>query len=241
MAFNVNDIKSALNQQNGVLRTSHFLVLISKVEFLKENDTTRIIPFFCDQAVLPGIGYQTNEIKPHGYGLYEKRPYQTMFRDLPLTFLVDGKGHMLRFFHKWAQNINNIQTKDTQKQFNGMKMFEFNYPENYQATIDIWHYDVTGNEVIHYQFERAWPTEINDITVDWADHDGLLKLNVAYSYRSWTSEHIQVGQEQVNESLRYNMPRVDAGISDALGGALINPERIASTINTIIAPIFSRY
>lgn len=234
MAFNINELKSQLNKNNGVARTSHFLVQITGAKFIRGSaDVTSSIPFFCEGTVLPGVGFQTTEVRPYGYGLIEKRPYQVVYRDLPLGFLIDGRAKMLEFFHRWKQNISNVDTSDPKKAYKSMKMFDFNYPENYEVTIEIFHFDQAGNQIIKYNLERAYPVEIADVPVAWAT-DEVARLGVTIAYRNWSSEKMERGTEQVADSLRYRIPRLDSYAAAAVAGTLLYPQSIASTLNTVL-------
>ena len=83
---------SAVNSVGGLSKASKFMVTITRSAGSSRDDRAppiaggaQNLTFLCDSAYLPGLGYQTDEIRMSGYGNVEKRPYATIFQDVPLT------------------------------------------------------------------------------------------------------------------------------------------------------------
>ncbi len=88
MAFNITDITSALNKTGGVAKQNLFYVQITPPKNLLYASYTGQVPFFCSDAVLPGLVYSTTPVKLGGYGVHENRPTDINFNEVTLTFMV---------------------------------------------------------------------------------------------------------------------------------------------------------
>ncbi len=74
MAFNVDDMLGVISGLGGLTKSSKFLVRIIPPRSLFGLGG-RYLEFLCDSTNLPGLSWQTDEIKMAGYGNIEKRPY----------------------------------------------------------------------------------------------------------------------------------------------------------------------
>jgi hypothetical protein len=143
MAFNVNEMLGVVNGVGGLTKASKFLVRITPPSS-KQGD--RIFEFLCESAVLPGFALQTEEIRMTGYGNVNKVPYAPIFQDVPLTFYCDSDGKVLKFFHSWMQSIFNWNENTPRNgESAGLKPNLLAYPKDYFGTVEIIHYDDTGN------------------------------------------------------------------------------------------------
>lgn len=242
MAFSITDLTSAINGNNGLLYASHYLVMITPPKCLQSegNEIFRSIPAFCDSTQLPGISYETFDFKPSGFGLYERRPINSTFAPIQLSFYCDGNGSLLRMFQKWMQSIQNFNLNQRQgTTLNGAGQGVFNYPEFYETTINIYQFDPTGKVVCTWTLDKAYPLTLGNTQVAWDMSDQLLKLNVEFYYRAWSTEAITSGSTPSADSATYNLSRVDPAVSMGINTAFQSAPQFAGVINSIFASTYS--
>lgn len=229
MAFNVNDILSTINSVGGLTKASKFLVRITPPSTLKGD---RVFEFLCESAVLPGISYQTDEIRMAGYGNVNKVPYAPIFQDVPLSFFCDSDGRVLKFFHLWMQSIFNWnENTNPSGEAAGLPMNALAYPKDYFGTVEIIHYDDTGElagrtsaktketGIIKYTLNEAYPISIGDVQMAWGADDTLVRLPITFTYKYWNAQSLDQGtinsrSQSRARAIDYTQSRVDQDISD---------------------------
>lgn len=192
MAFNINEIHATLNKTKGVLLPSHFVASITPPTTVQGTADNRIFMELCESASLPGVRFQTVDIKPWGYGVPEQRPVQATQQPVMLTFICDGQAKIIKMFHKWVQQIYNINPyMKADHVTNKQKMYDFSYPSThgeysgYEGTMQIHHYNSVKDEVIKYEFTGVWPLAISDVQVSWGSKDEYVKFQVEMDYIHW--------------------------------------------------------
>jgi len=220
MAFSVNDMMSCINGRNGLSKSSKFMAYFR--EFPSGIDTQggkRDLSFLCDAVSVPGIAYQSDDIRSSGYGNIEKRPYATIYQDVTLNFFCDNDGVVFDFMHKWLQAVFNFNNKSApNSQTNrGLYPNTFAYPKDYFGTIEIIQYfdqDEDQQEVFSIQLEEAYPISMGDIQLDWNNIDTLTKISVTFTYTYWNSSALDLSRiNDRSESLKSNQTRIDSGLS----------------------------
>ncbi len=188
MAFNISEMFS----QDLHLQVPHFQVTITPPQGLivaNGTDIVQNIPLLCEATQLPGLTLQTTNSRHYGLGGIEKRPVNTIFTDLPLTFLVDAEAGIVDWFVNWMKLITNwnIDTIGRETATGGMSIFSFNYPDQYETTVQIQVFNTNGEPVILYNLYRAYPLTVDNMNVNWDAQNQLLKLPVLLAFRSWDS------------------------------------------------------
>ena len=206
MAFNINEMLSTINANGGLSKASKFMVTITPPTIL--GVANQDLTFFCEAAQLPGLTFQTDDVKMSGYGVYEKRPHGISFSDLPLTFYNDTDGKVLRFFHSWAQAVFNFNSGDNPygtTQY--LPINTFAYPKDYWGTITLDHYDEVSKDgtpsvVVSYTFYQAYPISIQDVSVSWSASDELVRIPVTMTYKWWQADTMQQGTVDARSAAR---------------------------------------
>lgn len=203
MAFNITDITSAINMRGGLAKPSQFFVRITPPSQLVYSDYSREAMFFCDAIQLPGLNYSTVPVRMASYDIPELRPNATNFTSVNSSFIVDADGKALGYFQKWLALINNWSV-DTQGVMSGTKLAygEWNYPEEYEGTVEIHHFEPSGNEIIKYELYKAYPVQVGDINVSWEQNDSIMRLPVVFAYKNWNTENIPPSVMDSEESYR---------------------------------------
>lgn len=250
MAFNIQEIISTINSNGGLTKSSKFLVDITVPAI--SADTSAGMEFYCDSAQLPGIAMQTDEVRTAGYGNIEKRPYASIFQDVPCTFFLDSDGRVLKFFHRWMQlvyNFNDNMSIDRETAA-GLPTNTFAYPKDYYGEIRILHYDDKSDVVITYILSEAYPIAIGEVQVDWSQSDTLTRLPVTFTYKWWSTEMLDQGYMNEKtatraEALSTNQTRIDRNLENirlVVGSS--SPADVQATTNylalvSLVKPFFS--
>ena len=225
MAFSINEMLSAVNSVGGLSKASKFMVTITRSTNANVGRADRgpavvggaqNLSFLCDSAVLPGLGYQTDEIRMSGYGNVEKRPYATIFQDVPLTFYSDADGSVFKYFHAWMQSVFAFNdAANPNGTVKGLPLNSFQYPNEYYGIVEIIHMNeikiekdsdrkLADRTIVKYQLLEAYPISIGDIQVDWNMQDQILKIPVTFAYTNWTSTTLDQGVTDIISATRTN-------------------------------------
>lgn len=219
MAFNINEILSNINRYGGLTKTSRFSLMITAPPWSQSQSEARLIEMFCDTAALPGLTFATNDVKNLGYGPTFKLPHTPIYSDVDATIMLDQQGVILKFFHNWMQNIININSDGSPSEsgYNGAKMWSVQYPSNYVTTISIMLYDDTAQEIVVYGLHEAYPIRIGQPLVDWAAQNGVLRLPVTFTFKTWTANTFAANDQRLSNSISTFNP-----FARTLSGSLYN-------------------
>ena len=209
-----------INGVNGLSKSSKFMAYFRKYpNGIAQMGTDRELSFLYDAVSVPGIAYQTDDIRSSGYGNIEKRPYATIYQDVTLNFFCDNDGLVVDFMHKWLQAVFNFNDKSSPDSISnrGLPPNTFAYPKDYFGTIEIVQYfdeDEDQKEVFSIQLQEAYPISMGDIQLDWNNQDTLTKIAVTFTYTYWTSSSTDDGiTSGRSESLTTNQTRIDPNLS----------------------------
>lgn len=166
-----------------VARPSRFLVDINfSLNSYAMDAVKKQLPggflFRCENAELPGRAFGTVEQK-FGSNPSMKYPMHTSYMDISLSFIVSSDMSEKTFFDIWMEYINPTMT------------FDFNYKDDYVATIKIDQYDVADNITYSVNLINAYPIAVNQLDLDWSS-DGVHKLVVVFAYDYWQMRGIDV-------------------------------------------------
>lgn len=199
MAFNIQEFISNIDYNDGLLQTSHFIMEITRPRWHRQGNNSvdlRSLSLLCERASLPGMAFSTQPIQMWGYGMSEQRPVKAEYGELNVSFLCDATAGVVDFFHKWQQNIYNSNGNTRRgAAVNGMEVYEFGYPDDFETIIDLYHFDSAGNTAMKYKVHGAYPKSIADIEVNWGDMDNIMRVNVSFAYNYWVSEFMSSGSQ----------------------------------------------
>ena len=194
MAFNVNEMLGVINQSGGFTKASKYTVTITPPANLY-GDVNASFTYLCESASLPGVSFQTDDVKIAGYGLTEKRAVAPVFTDVNLSFFCDANGAVYKFFHKWMQSVYNfnMETGTNAVSSSGLALNALAYPADYYGRVNIEHFDDKAKSVVKWTLEEAYPIAIGDVQVAWAMSDTLTILPVSFVFKAWTSSTLDPG------------------------------------------------
>jgi hypothetical protein len=206
MAFNISDFKSNI-EKTGVLQTNKYDVLVSLPKAFGNlnirsadgsttsmvNEGIKDLTYRCVNASLPGIALRTNDINRFGIGITEKMPFSAGYTDVSLTFLMDKSGAAYKFWYTWLNYIFGTNGEETNSNIfgslntlnNRRSFYTAEYKDNYAGTIQIKVYDTSGNVSLVTTLLKAYPTSMNDVSLNWSDNNNLIKLTITITFREW--------------------------------------------------------
>jgi hypothetical protein len=191
------------------------------------DEMSRELTFLCNQAVVPGRHFATNEINT--YGPIRKMPYQSIYDDLQVSIYCRTEMKERAFFEAWQKMIHNNETHEwgyfdhytipltltcyspilpddsTRAAF---KMQKFNVQSGEAEGADNLIIDGDYNMMRTYEvtFEDAYPMNIQPLPLDWATKDGILNLPITFAYRKWTSRRMAFSVEEATPEPRPTGP-----------------------------------
>jgi len=194
--MNIRNFTASINDK-GVLKNNRFEAqfgfgLGSYMSSSSALDSG-LITIRCDSATLPGVAFATADGPPRlGYGPVEKHPYNPLFDDLTLTFMVDAGGQIHKMFYDWIGSIVNFEgygarTLDKAATINPTpaKAYEVGYRDKYAATLTLRIMNVTNNRPITFTAYNVFPMALPQMSMNWSEGD-VLRLNIPFAYTDFT-------------------------------------------------------
>jgi len=174
--LDVQSLRSAITSAGDVAKGCRFAAVIQPNGPKIVNIVPRDLVYMCDAVEFPGRGFDITEIRYWGPG--QIFPNNTKYETCNMSFICRQDSIERAFFDNWMEVINPTNS------------FTFEYPENYYATIKIFHLsevaNVRGDPVGIYGWSlyKVWPTLVTPQQVTWADND-ILRLQVMLTYKYW--------------------------------------------------------
>lgn len=216
MPFSIDNFTAILDEFQGVQKTSLFSVGItapSSISSLYNITDMQTIQFLCMGAFVPAPEIQNAQVRRYGYGLSEDMPFNAAFTPRTFTFIGDGVGYILNFFRDWQRSIieycseNDInvpaRSSPNIEQINsgfGFLPYFLNYKngaKGYATSINILSYQPTGEGRVmdSVTLMEAFPINVEDQQMSWANFDQLTLIQVTFSFRDimydWTTRNIE--------------------------------------------------
>lgn len=173
----LNEFIAAIKTE-GLAKTNRYIAKIGIPGLLNgqfHSTTLRKLEFYCEATQLPGMSISTQQSRM--FGEFREMPYERLFDNITLTFLVDNTLDTKAFFDTW---INSIQ--DPAKR-------TFNYYNDYISDIDIEVLDTDDSPRYVVTLFECYPKSISSIQLDYNSKD-IMKLQVSINYRYWMSGQV---------------------------------------------------
>jgi len=172
--FGIETLKSKIG---GFAKGNRYNVTFTGLPTGLSTTVNENLQYLCESVSLPTKGIAST---PHiVYGPNREIPYGETFTEAALSFIVDDKFTVKRFFDKWQENIINVETGNV------------NYWNNFVATINITRLsnDATsfGDASDKYKIElrEAYPSAVGEIALGHTQGGEILRLSVTFKYRKW--------------------------------------------------------
>ena len=179
----------------------------------------RGLVFLCNQAVVPGRHFATQEINT--YGPIRKMPYQTIYDEFQVSIFCRTEMKERKFFDAWQNKIQNGGTHQWDYYKNYTQNLELTcytpiVPDSFDRTMfleqrnnvqtSLENADPENNlmhsledegynhykamETHRIKFIDAYPLNVQPITLDWGLRDQIINLNVTFTYRKWEQQRV---------------------------------------------------
>lgn len=167
---NIDVFKSILNVDSGLSRQARFIcTILPSGQFGLGDYILRELPFLCTDAEIPGESLNTADIQYYGPSF--KLPYQPVYNDLVLTFIMRANHRERKFFHNWIRYIKG----------NGSNDMHFRNEYDSIITIETISEVDPNPTLMTATFQHAYPVNVSPVPMSWAD-DGFLRMQVQFSY-----------------------------------------------------------
>lgn len=239
--FDINSFKSKINEQNGILPTNLFLVNITPISKAKSRTSlmssaqnaskvsTETLSFFCSRAEIPGItlGTETHQIQTPG-PLQEFVSTALPTSETQLSFLGDGNGNILNFFSMWMNSIAGWNEKDK------TNYFRLSYRDDYLCEITILVFNQTSDIIMKYKLYDAFPVQIQNIQLDWAQQDTIMEIPIAFFFKTWSTDRFDASAPDGTETeLTFIQKALKLGTAVQTIAALKSPKSIGDAVNVV--------
>jgi hypothetical protein len=195
MAFSIKEFNSVINKR-GLAKSNLFVATVFPPSSVGRGEIdTRDMSFHCMNASLPSLEVSTTPVKVLGYGPGEKRPTDFEYNPVTLTFMVDGSFSILKFFHKWMQQIVNYDSSGgVLSKVGNKQVYEFGYKDDYAGSLEVKVFSQNSEKYKYsYFFREAFPTSVGEITPAWENGAEIMTLQVTFSYAVFTVDGADVG------------------------------------------------
>lgn len=201
--FKLSNFMQEINK-NGTLKNNRYMVSFNAPTYLAGEPGMERLSLRCESAQMPGVTFATIDGAPRfGYGPIESNPYGVIFDDATMTFLLDAKGNVHKFFYKWSNSIVNYQArgqtalKDANGPVSGMKTFEVGYKDKYVTDITITVYNDASigkdsaepNKVMETKLYRAFPKNLPQFDLSWNNTNDLIRLPISFNYTDFSVKY----------------------------------------------------
>lgn len=205
MISNMNDFIGSINKK-GILRDNKYVAYFGEPNYLKRISkyqklySSGLLMVRCESASIPGLQFAGVDGPPRiGYGPIEYHPYNVVYEDINLTFLVDAESGVHKIFYDWMNTIVNFGGAQSQSRLrdpntgpvSGMVPYEVGYKENYSTNLTIEVYSGVEAETkpaMTFKAYKAFPKAISPITLNWADGQPI-KLQATIAYTDFEVEY----------------------------------------------------
>ena len=188
--FNIAEFNSKVNKY-GVLKTSGVAVTLTPPRgiVLQLGFNMADIPFMAEATNIPGVSLATTEIRRHGYGVIEKKPYVPIFTDIEIVFRADKRAELYKFFQQWMRMIINFDGRNSINSdtgiISGQKLYEVAYKDFYMSTLAVHVLNNQGEEPLTVVMTEAYPIFLGPVGMAWGSVNDYVKFTVKFTFRDW--------------------------------------------------------
>ena len=177
--FGVEKLKSVVNNLHGFAKGNRYQVTFADLPLGLSTAVNENLQYLCEAVSLPtkSLASTPQDI----YGPPREIPYRETFTEAALSFILDDKFTVKRFFDKWQENIVNVETGNV------------NYWNNFVSTINITRLSNDGTSFAkedasssyHIELREAYPSAVGEIALGHTQGNEILRLSVTFKYRKW--------------------------------------------------------
>lgn len=172
MATSIQNFVTSFKQE--LARPARFDVFVAippVLAVIYGSSANKQLSLRCEMTELPGRSFNVTERK-FGSAPVQKFPFQSVYNDVTMTFIVDGNMSERLFFDQWMELINPSST------------YNFKYKNNYVTDIAIRQYDLQNKITYSSVLIDAFPIAVNSMDLDWTS-EGYHRVSVTFAYTNW--------------------------------------------------------
>lgn len=230
----INGFRSTINGLGGLQRSNHFYVTIPNPKVSAGDIGPILLPFLTDAANLPGVSFATSEVRRYGTGSVERKPYVPIFTDTQMSFYGDGSGTVHKFFYNWMNGIikfdNGVNGKAGRSK---LKPFEVEFKKDYAVDITITTIDEKERKIKEFKLYEAYPVALGDISMNWADTDGYVKIPVTFTFTRWKRTDISLDLDEEFSGLSTVQKILKVGSAIQTLASVRKPNNVADIVNVV--------
>jgi len=187
--FNISNFTEHLNQTGTIQTNRYFCNFMLPALFQKQTrfkfqyPLDRLLQFRAEQVRIPGITLDTIDNRTYGVGINKQFTTNARFSKMHITFLENKASDIFKLFYLWTTSAF-----DYTGIFTGVEsqpQYSVAYRNDIVQDISITVCDNLGNISKNIKVIEAFPTAIDDTTVDWSDTDKLYRVSVEFSFKRW--------------------------------------------------------
>jgi len=171
MAKDIRQFASSFKQDPARAARFDAYIIIPPILAIMYGTVTKQLSLRCEMTELPGRTFNVTERK-FGSAPVQKVPYQSLYSDVNMTFIVSGDMTERLVFDQWMELINPSST------------YNFKYKSDYVTDIVIRQYDLQNNLTYASVLIDAFPLAVNQLDLDWTS-DNYHRLSVTFAYTNW--------------------------------------------------------
>lgn len=197
--FKLQEFKADLFKR-GTVSNHNFMVNMTVPEYLRGQYKAERISIRCEATNLPGISLASLDGPPrYGYGPIESVPYNVIYDQIPLTFIMDRDSEVHKFFYDWMNCIVNFGRSSTSGSLsevtnrNGaqFRTYEVGYKDKYAVDTSIQVFNEQHRKIIEAKMFKSYPKSVTPIDLGWDQTDSIMKLQVSFTFREYSYEYFK--------------------------------------------------
>lgn len=244
--FSLSEFMSEINVDTTLQSCRHlmqFTLPRGMVGSKDPNDVKKVI-LRCDTSALPGVALaESEEIRRYGIGPGVKQAYMPVFGPISASYIVDGEGKILQFFHEWMSLIVGFDSENGMSSENGYGAlpYEVGYKDDYSSDVKIYVYNTQNDKIVEVTLAGAHPVSIDAIPLSWSATDEFMKLNVTWDYTDWHVRFFDKSGSPIESFLGggagigsiINRPKLPGVITSLIGNLGSKSQRINDIMNVV--------
>lgn len=239
MAFDNRNFSSALTNllSKDFGRKSYFDVkfltsMNTNGDIISKANFPRNLSLLCHNAELPGESLSV--VRQKIYGVIEQFPLITHYSNITLSFYLTGSDYdeVRLSFLTWLTYITGRQeTINVNGQRSSSTTYNVPYKDDITTRIEISHYSITGDLITKCWLIDAFPIQIGETPLSWADKDSAMSLNVVFAYTEY--EYFFYGKDATEPNIPFFTSKSDSTIPITQISTTQIPQPTSTTNQTI--------
>lgn len=175
---NINNMMSSI-LKNGVAFSNRYEVqFYLPSDFIGDSSKiARVLELRAENVTIPGRSLSTTPYR--FYGPARNFPYEQIYSgEISIGFILSADLAERHFFEGWLNFISNPIN------------YKFNYYNKYTSKLNIVVLDRTNNVTFVSELEEVYPKSIGDISLGYDKNDEIMKLEVTFCFRKYTTSPI---------------------------------------------------